>query len=122
MGGPFEIQLHLAGDKIVTYELTEDEVRERAAWPENGRALVVLNSPDEPDERTRLRMACYEIVLVMVEQFQMTARAHPVSVAAADGVWVMPSESLQAVRLRDPDAGDVRSAFRFVEHARPPAG
>ena len=115
---PFEIELHLAGEKVVRYDLSEDEVRERATWPENARALAVLNDPGEPDERVRLRMACYEIVLVMVEQFQTTARAHPVAVTAADGVWVMPSESLQAVRLRDPDAGDVREAFRFVERAK----
>jgi hypothetical protein len=123
MSRPFEIELHLVGGRVIRFDLSEEDVRERALWPENHRALAELNA-DAPDERTRLRRAAYQVVLRVVEEFQVTARAHPISTAEADGAWIRPNETLEAAHLRDPDAGADRDAFGWVERpvSNPGAG
>lgn len=112
MSAPFEIELHAIDGTVVRFELTEDEIRDRAHQPENHLALAELES-GEPDERTRLRRAAYQVVLRLVEEFQITARAHPTATADGSSVWIAPSESLRGARLRDPDAGG--DAFSYLE-------
>jgi hypothetical protein len=112
-GKPFEIELHLHGDQVVKYSLSEEDVRARARTPRNRLAATALALTTNADERTRLRSAAYQLVHEMLDP----ESSPTVSVVEGDAVWVIPVASIRAVRLVDGEVAGDSAAFSFVDRA-----
>lgn len=98
MGKPFEIELEIGAVSPVRFLLEEETIRQSRDI--NVRADIAPHGPEDKDERPRLLRGAIRIVRKLLD----TNTEQPIRVFNGPEVWVVPTLSVRAVRIFDPEA------------------